>query len=78
MSLPWWIGLYAVQALWWLWLARWGGDRTVQGLPAALLLHQVAWRWSAEGIRLFAWLSLLASTAWFVLGLIEPAARLWP
>jgi hypothetical protein len=75
MSVLVWIALYAVQALWWLWLARWGGAESVQGWPATALLHPVAWRWTADGIRLFAWLSLLVSTAWFVLGLFEPAAR---
>lgn len=75
MSMPAWTALYAVQALWWLWLARWGGARVVEGWPAAILVHSIAWRWSAEGIRLFAWLSLLGSTLWFVLGLFEPAAR---
>jgi len=71
-----WVGVYVVQALWWLWLARWGGARCVEGGPAAWLLHPVAWRWDAEVIQLFAWLSLVGSTLWFVLGLFEPAARL--
>jgi len=72
-----WIALYVGQALWWLWLARWGGARSVQGWRAAWLLDPVAWRWDAEVIKLFAWLSLVGSTFWFILGLVEPAARLF-
>jgi hypothetical protein len=70
-----WIGLYGAQALFWLWLARWGGARSVQGWPAAWLLHPVAWRWDAEVIQLFAWLSLAGTTLWFVLGLFDPTLR---
>lgn len=75
MSVTAWVVIYIAQALWWLWLARWGGARTVEGWRAAWLLHPLAWRWNADGIKLFAWASLVASTFWFVLGLFEPAAR---
>jgi hypothetical protein len=75
MSTATWVALYIVQALWWLWLARWGGARSIKGWPAGFMLHPVAWKWDAELIRVFAWLSLAASTVWFVLGLFEPAAR---
>lgn len=75
MSLLVWVGLYVLQALWWLWLACGGGARVVQGAWAAIVVHQLAWRWTPDGIRLFAWLSLVVSTAWFVLGVFEPAAR---
>jgi hypothetical protein len=75
MSLPAWIAVYVVQALWWLWLARGGGASSVQGWPAAWLLHPVAWRWPSDVIKLFAWLSLAVSTLWFVVGLWDPRAR---
>jgi hypothetical protein len=75
MSTPAWIACFIVQAIWWLWLARWGGARAVEGWSAAWLLHPVAWRWNADAIRVFAWLSLLASTLWFVFGLFVPASR---
>lgn len=75
MSTVAWVVGYVVQAAWWLWLARWGGARAVVGWRAALLLDTSAWRWNAETIALFAWLSLAASTLWFVLGLLEPAVR---
>jgi hypothetical protein len=70
-----WTAVYVADALWWLWLAAWGGADSVQGAWAAWLLHPVAWRWDADVIRLFAWLSLVASTLWFIVGLFEPAAR---
>jgi hypothetical protein len=70
-----WIALYIIQALWWLWLARWGGARSVQGWPSAFLVDPLAWRWDRDVIRLFAWLALAASTVWFVIGLFQPAAR---
>jgi hypothetical protein len=70
-----WVVLYVVQALFWLWLARWGGARSVQGWRAAWLLHPVAWRWDAEIIQLFAWLSLAASTVWLIIGLFDPRFR---
>ncbi len=44
---------------------------------AAWLLHPVAWRWNAEFVALFAWLSLIASTGWFLWGLVDPQMRLF-
>jgi hypothetical protein len=75
MAVAMWVAVYVAQALFWLWLARWGGARSVQGWRAAWLLHPVAWRWDAKLIRVFAWLSFAASTVWFVVGLIDPGAR---
>lgn len=77
MSTPWWVALYVAQALFWLWIARWGGARSLHGWRAAFLLHWVAWRWDEEVIRLFGWLALGGTTLWFVIGLFEPAARGW-
>jgi hypothetical protein len=73
-----WTLLYVVQAAFWLWLIRFRGANAVEGSWAAWLLHPVAWRWNADLIRFYAWLSLITSTGWFVLGLLEPAARFWP
>lgn len=39
------------------------------------MLHPVAWRWDAEVIQLFGWVSLAGTTLWFVLGLFDPALR---
>jgi hypothetical protein len=71
-----WIALYVVQALFWLWIARWGGSHRLAGtLTSGLLLHVLAPRWSREGLELFAWLSLIGSSIWFVLGLLDPGLR---
>jgi hypothetical protein len=70
-----WIVLYVVNVIWWLWIARFGGARSIQGGWASWLLNPLAWRWDAEVVVLFAWLSLIGSTVWFVFGLFEPAAR---
>ncbi len=75
MSTAVWVILYAIQAVWWLWVARWGGARVLEGWVAALMLEPLAWRWDADMIKVFAWLSLLATTLWFLLGLVEPIAR---
>ncbi len=75
MSTAVWVTLYVIQAVWWLWIALWGGARVLDGWVAALMLDPLAWRWDADVIRLFAWLSLTATTFWFLLGLVEPAAR---
>src|SRR5690242_20218413 len=77
MSTPWWVGLYVAQALFWVWLARWGGASWLRGWPAAFFVHPVAWRWDEEVIQLFAWLSLAGTTLWFVLGLFDRSLRVW-
>jgi hypothetical protein len=75
MSTAVWVTLYVIQAVWWLWIARWGGARVLEGWRATLLVDPLAWRWDADMIKVFAWLSLLATTFWFLLGLVEPTAR---
>lgn len=70
-----WCIIYLVQALFWLWLARWGGAHSIRGWPAEFLFAPGASRWEADVIRLVAWLALVASTSWFVVGLFDPRAR---
>lgn len=72
-----WVAFYVVQALFWLWIARWGGASCVHGWRAAFLVDWLAWRWDEGGIRLFAWLSLAGTTLWFALGLFDPSVRGW-
>lgn len=72
-----WVALYLAQALFWLWIARWGGSSRLAGtLASGLLVHLRAPSWSREGLELFAWLSLLASSIWFAMGLLDPGLRL--
>jgi hypothetical protein len=71
-----WVGSYLVNILFWLWLIRWGGAERLEGtFTSGLLLSTFAPQWSADGIRLFAWLSLIASTVVFVIGLFQPEVR---
>jgi hypothetical protein len=75
MGIGLWTLLYLVQAAFWVWIIRFRGANAVEGARATWLIHPVAWRWNAETIRFFAWLSLITSTGWFVFGLFVPAAR---
>ena len=77
MSTGSWIALFVAQMLFWLWVARYGGARWLAGRTAALvlLIHPHAPRWGEEGLKLFGWLSLIASAAWFVLGLVDHDVR---
>jgi hypothetical protein len=68
-----WTGSYALNVLFWRWLIRWGGAERLEGtFTSGLLLSTFAPRRSADGIRLFAWLSLIGSTLAFIIGLFRP------
>jgi hypothetical protein len=69
-----WIAIYAVQAIWWGWLARGGGARWIHDWGLGWLVFPVP-PWDIEMIKLIAWLSLAGSTFLFILGLIDPAIR---
>ena len=72
-----WIALFVAQMLFWLWVARYGGARWLAGrTAAALLIHSHAPQWGEEGLKLFGWASLIATVLWFVVGLMDPEARL--
>jgi hypothetical protein len=71
-----WIGIYCVNLIFWIWLIRWGGAERLEGTFASgLLLSTFAPRWSADGIKLFAWVSLIVSTVTFIIGLFRPDFR---
>jgi hypothetical protein len=71
-----WVGLFAVTSLFWCWIIFWGGAEALEGTVASLfLISYFASRWSADGIRLFAWCSWIVSGFWFVLGLFVPETR---
>ena len=78
MNLQIWVLMYAVELLFWLWVIRWGGAQWLEGtFSSGLLISILAPNWSAEGIKLFAWLTLFFSTIWFVLGLFYPEIRFY-
>lgn len=72
-----WVAFYVGQAIFWIWIARWGGASWVRGWRAAFLVDWLAWRWDEDVIRLFAWFSLVGTTLWFALGLFDPSVRGW-
>jgi len=77
MSTGAWVALFFAQTLFWLWVATCGGARWLAGRTAVLMLfiHPHAPRWGEEGLKLFAWLSLITSAAWLVLGLVDHDVR---
>ena len=42
---------------------------------SGLIVSWFAPKWNADGIRLFAWLSMAFSSLWFVAGLFSPDLR---
>lgn len=78
MSLLAWIILYLTELLFWLWIIRWGGAERLEGtFTSGFLINCFAPGWSAEGIKLFGWLTLVVSTIWFFAGLFYPGLRIW-
>ncbi len=78
MSLTNWILFYIAELLFWLWVIRWGGAKWLEGtFTSGLLISVLAPNWSADGIKLFAWLTLIVGTIWFIIGLIVPQARIF-
>lgn len=64
--------------LFWLWVIRWGGAERLEGtFTSGLLVNYFAVNWSAEGIKLFAWLTLIATTIWFFAGVFYPEIRIY-
>lgn len=73
-----WLACYALNLLFWLWVIRWGGAERLEGtFTSGLLFSSFAPNWSADGIRMFAWLSLIGSTITFFIGLFRPEFRHW-
>jgi hypothetical protein len=73
-----WVIVHFLDALFWLWIVRWGGAEWLEGtLASGLIIHYFAPRWTAEGIKLFGWGTLIGSVIWFFIGLFIPAARFY-
>jgi hypothetical protein len=75
MSLIVWVSIYTVASFFWAWIVFWGGDEFLEGTFASGFIHILAPRWSADGLRLFAGLSWIGFTVWFLLGVFVPALR---
>jgi hypothetical protein len=68
--------IYLLNLLFWLWIVKWGGAERLEGsFIAGLFVHLLAPRWTADGIKLFGYGSLLVSTILFVLGVFSPDFR---
>ncbi len=71
-----WLAFFIIDVLFWLWIIRWGGAKWLEGtLTSGFLINYFAPTWSAEGIKIFAWISLIASVIWFLIGIFEPSLR---
>ena len=76
MHLVWWILIYVAEALFWLWIVRWGGAERLEGTFASVfLVHFRAPGWGTKGIKVFGWICLVLSTIWFLIGLFDPESR---
>jgi hypothetical protein len=74
-----WILGYSANVLFWAWVIWWGGAEWLEGtFTSGFLISWLAPRWSADGIKLFGWLSLLVTSVGFVVGLFVPELRCWP
>ena len=77
MSLANWVGSYAIEVLFCLWLIRWGGAERLEGTFASgFLVSWFAPNWTSDGIKVFGWAALVAGTGWFVIGVFWPDFRL--
>ncbi len=71
-----WVVTYLVEMVFLLWIAKWGGASWLHGTFASgFLVDWIAPRWSLDGLKLFAWLSMAAATLWFIVGIFEPSVR---
>jgi hypothetical protein len=72
MSIPVWLVSYGVNTAFWLWVIFWGGAEWFEGrFASGLLISVFAPNWSAEGIKIFAWLTVVISTIAFVVRLFS-------
>lgn len=77
LSLIWWIAIHAVEALFLVWVLRWGGTERLEGTWASGFISSFAPRWNAEGLRMAALILLVFCAITFVAGLFMPSLRCW-
>jgi hypothetical protein len=67
---------YLIHLVFWLWVTRWGGAQRLEGtFSSGFLIHVLAPRWTADGIKLFGYGAIFVSTVFFLLGLFLPDFR---
>ena len=77
MSMIWWIAIHAIEALFLVWVLRWGGAERLEGSWASGFISNFAPRWNAEGLRMAALILLVFCAITFVAGLFMPSLRCW-
>jgi hypothetical protein len=76
MSLTELIVTYLINLLFWFWVLRWGGAERLEGtFTSGFLISVFAPNWSAEGIKLFGYSTILLSTILFIVAIIYPDFR---
>jgi hypothetical protein len=71
--------LYVADCLLCLWVMRWGGAQWMEGWRTAFFIDWLlAFRWTAEQIKLYFLLLWICHTAWFLLGMLMPMSLLTP
>jgi hypothetical protein len=76
MSLTELIVTYLINLVFWLWVVRWGGAEWLEGtFTSGLLINIFAPRWSADGIKLFGYGTILISTILFIIAIFSPDFR---
>jgi hypothetical protein len=78
LSLFVWIAAHAAEAVFCLWVLRWGGAERLEGsFASGFLVSSFAPRWSAEGLKMAALILLVFCAVSFVAGLLVPGLRCW-
>jgi len=76
MSLQYWAIGYGLNLAFWLWIVRWGGaERLESTFASGCLISVFAPWWTAEGIKVFGYATIVVSTVYFVLGIFVPDFR---
>lgn len=77
MSLWLWILSFFAYSAFSYWVVFRDGADYLEGWKSFFLVHTLAPRWSAEGIKLFVFLSWPVSALAFLVGLFKPGLRSW-
>ena len=76
MELWQWVALFLGQTVFLYWVVYLGGATRLEGWRSFFLIDALAPRWSADGIRLYAFIYWWLIFAWFIIGLWWPELRL--